>query len=219
MIALRITAQHRARQALRLGALLMLLPALSACLSSVLPPADSRRVYRLPAAEVPTAAQRLPGSLLVDAILAPLHFDRDALVATTARGEVQWIEGARWSARLPELLREHSADALERAGSADSVVQRSAQAELRWRLSGELREYGVAPDGRVHLRISWRLICVPQARSVAQRAFELTATPSAADAASHVAAFADVAAQHAQAQVRWLGELPADTCAPAGASE
>ena len=199
---------------MRLFGSLLLALSLSACLSGILPPVEQRPTFVLPEPKPVASARSLPGSLRVDDILAPAHLDTDAMVAIRPSGELQRVAGGRWSTRLPALLQSHTAAALERAGSAEAVVLRAGVAQLRWRLSGELREFNIGANGAVRLHSSWRLVCVNQAQSIAHTRLAFEQAPRGQDAASLAAAFAAVSERQAQALVIWLASIPSNECPP-----
>ena len=207
--------QAKARLALRLS-LILILPMLSGCLSSLLPKAQDRAQYALPAPAELKTKRALPGALLVDApsALAPLD-GRDVLLKRDD-GELQIMPGVAWIGPLPSLMQDLLARQIEMAGSAPAVAQSAQNYRLPLRLSSELRAFELHENGgslKVHTQISLRLICTRNNTLLAaSEPITVDAAPVPDNAVAATAALREAASLLARQVVFWLATVDATSC-------
>lgn len=124
------------------GAALLSTLWLSAC--TVLPEAESLKIFQLPAPSLSASpAAPLPLSLRIGTPRAGSVLSSPRMVVNPRGNELQNYKGARWSDPVPALLRDHLAQAFEqsRALTAVSTDENAFSADIH--LSSELRRFQV----------------------------------------------------------------------------
>jgi len=201
---------------LRFSMMLVLLPMLSGCLSSLLPKAQERALYALPAPVVLKAKTALPGALLVDIPQALAPRDSRDVLLMRDDGELQIMPGVAWVAPLPTLMQDLLARQIEMAGAAPAVAQSAQNYRLPLRLSSELRAFELHESGstlKVHTEISLRLICTRDTRLIAaSEPITVDAAPVPDNAVAATAALRDAAGMLARQVVVWLASVDARSC-------
>ncbi len=190
---------------------------LTGCLGSLLPRAQERALYTLPAPETLRARQPLPGALLVELPRASAPLAGHDVVVVREDGEVQTLPGVRWAAPAPQLLQELIARQIEQAGSAPGVA-RSTQAYAQpLRLAIELQAFELRErQGALsaHAAVTLTLVCTRDARVIASSLpLAVDAAPVPTQPSAAVAALRGAAGVLARQIVFWLDRVDAGTCA------
>jgi len=198
----------------RLGILAWSL-ALTGCLGGLLPKAEERAVFALPA-PVKMSSRALPAALLVETPRAIAPLGGPDIMVVRADGEVQILAGVRWAAPLPMLLQDLLARQIEMAGGAPSVAQSAQSYRMPLRLASDLRAFEAWVDGNamsVHAELTAHLICTQDARILASSApinIMMADLPNTATAAT--AALRDSASRLAREVTLWLSGVDAGGC-------
>jgi cholesterol transport system auxiliary component len=149
---------------------------LGAC--SILTRTEPPAIYRLPAASVPPATD-MPDeswSLRIDAPAAGALLDSNRLAVLPDGNRITVYQGARWSDRVPLLLRDRLFDAFQASGRihALSIDDSNRQADLA--LGGNLRAFQSEYQGGrpvVVIRYDAQLVRTTTQRIVAARRFDV----------------------------------------------
>jgi cholesterol transport system auxiliary component len=176
-----------ARRALLLAALL----ATAAC--SVLPKAESPDVYRLPSTPLPQApAGAVNWSLRVETPQAERMLD-SARIAVLPEGDVVSVyKGARWSDRVPVLLRNRLLEAFRNDGRITALSSDDTNLQADYVLSADLTAFQSEYRGKepvVVVRYDARLVRSNGLKIVAAHRFEVTQPVGGTTVPQVVAAF------------------------------
>jgi cholesterol transport system auxiliary component len=190
--------------------------ALSGC--SVLPKAESPDIYRLPAAPLPRAqANTVNWSLRVDAPQAERMLD-SARIAVFPQGDmVSVYKGARWSDRVPVLLRNRLVEGFRNDGRIGALSSDDTNLQADYVLSGDLTAFQSEYRDKlpvVVVRYDARLVRNSGLKIVASRRFEVTQPVNGTAVPQVVAAFGQASDALAAQVVGWTLEQHADTAAP-----
>lgn len=189
---------------------------LPGCVSQLLPKSPPRALHGLAERDWAPAGRPLQGAIWVEVPQAAAPYDGRDIVVRRGNGEVQVLPGIAWLGRSPRLLQELLLEAIEGSGAAELAVQGPAAHALRWRLASELRRFGLVErsDGslRAELALSARLVCVAEARVLADRRFRLSSQVPAQQPAAAPALLAELAAQFAEELTQWLGHVDSAAC-------
>ncbi len=171
--------------------LLAALLALAAC--SVLPKAESPDIYRLPAAALPRAqAGAVNWSLRVDTPQAERMLD-SARIAVFPQGDVVSVyKGARWSDRVPVLLRNRLLEAFRNDGRVAALSSDDTNLQADYVLSADLTAFQSEYRGKepvVVVRYDARLVRNNGLKIVAARRFEVTQPVGGTGVPQVIAAF------------------------------
>lgn len=190
-----------ARRALLLAALL----ATAAC--SVLPKAESPDIYRLPSAPLPQAqAAAVNWSLRVDTPQAERMLD-SARIAVLPEGDVVSVyKGARWSDRVPVLLRNRLLEAFRNDGRVAALSSDDTNLQADYVLSADLTAFQSEYRGKepvVVVRYDARLVRNSGLKIVAAKRFEVTRPAGGTTVPQVVAAFGQACDELAAQVVGW----------------
>lgn len=187
-------------------AVLALALLLGAC--SVLPRPETPTVYRLPGgpARAATAAAPVAWSLQVDTPQAGSSLDGARIVVLPSAEELNVYRGARWSERMPVLLRDRLFDAFQADGRirALSIDENNLQAD--YALTGNLRAFQAEYEhGRpvAVIRYDAQLIRPGAQRILAMRRFESRVPAQGKEVPQVVAAFGAAADALAAQVLPW----------------
>ncbi len=190
-------------------ALASLLGTLAAC--TLLPEAESIRVYLLPAAEAPASQ---PGERLQQALrIHTPHASRilaGARIAVVPDGnQISSYQGARWSDAAPTLLRDRLIEQFRQSGPA-AVSNEDSNLFAELELFSELRAFqSEYIDGRpqVLVRLDAQLATAPGQRILASRRFEIRRPSASPQLESVVAAFGEASDELSRQLQRWTIEV------------
>ncbi len=193
--------------------LLGLLVGLGAC--SVLPPAESPDVYRLPAvATVAASNAAIPTiSLRVDTPQAGPTLDTTRIAVAPASDIITAYQGARWSDRAPRLLRDRLIDGLRASGRYVAVGSDEASLPADIELAGDLRAFQAEyEDGRPVVAIIYdaQLVQLGSRSVLASQRFEIRRPVSGTAVPQVVTAFGEAADQLTIEVADWVATVPRD---------
>ncbi|MEE4383746.1 MAG: ABC-type transport auxiliary lipoprotein family protein [Pseudomonadales bacterium] len=136
------------------------------------------------------------------AALQPLASER--IATRSEEGALGVLSGARWAASGTRMVQEQLLRAFEGDGRLRAVSRAGEGIERDCVLASDLRafEYEQA-TGRVRTALQARLVCGPERRLVASRAFAAEAGVTGSGAPAVVAAFEGASADLVAAVVRW----------------
>lgn len=155
---------------------------LTACLllgaCAILPKTEPLTIYRLPTALAhPTAdATPLAWSLRIDTPHASTLLDSDRLTVLPDGDRITTYQGARWSGRVPVLLRDRLFDTFQAAGRIHALSADDSNLQADFELAGNLRAFqSEYQDGRpvVVIRYDAQLVRTGAQRIVAARRFDV----------------------------------------------
>ncbi len=184
-------------------AVLAALLLLAAC--SVLPRAEPPTIYRLPAAPAPTPAAGAPldMSLRIDAPQAGGALNGTRIVVLPAGDQLTVYKGARWSERMPALLRDRLFDAFQADGRVRALSMDENNLQADYALAGSLRAFQSEYENDrpvAVIRYDAQLIRPGAQRILAARRFEVR-VPARGKALPQVVAAFGAAADRLAAQV------------------
>ncbi|MFP4183518.1 MAG: ABC-type transport auxiliary lipoprotein family protein [Halorhodospira sp.] len=184
----------------------------SAC--SILPEAERYAAYRLapldpPAAE-PSADWTLrieqpEGSKLVTGSRIPIRLEGDQLSA---------YSGARWVSPLPQLWRDHLAEAFRSDGRLPRITGDGDQASADLTLQATLRAFWIETPGsdpQARVAIDTRLVDTRRQRILETERFEATAGMDGHDASTAVTALGTANNQVVRSLIDWTLEAAPTT--------
>lgn len=177
---------------------------LSAC--SILPQSEPLDIYLLPASALPAQTQAVDWSLRISTPSSGELLDGTRIVVLPEPGRINTYQGARWSERTPQLVRQRLLDAFQDDGriKALSTEDQHLQADLE--LVSELRSFqSQYRDGRpeAQIQLDVRLVDVRAQRILASRRLHASQVASDTSVAAVVAAFGQAGDQLSRELVDW----------------
>ena len=177
---------------------------LGAC--SILPQSEPLDIYLLPAAALPARTQAVDWSLRLNTPSSSELLDGTRIVVLPEPGRINTYQGARWSERTPQLVRQRLLDAFQDDGriKALSTEDQHLQADLE--LVSELRSFqSQYRDGRpeAQFQLDVRLVDVRAQRILASRRFSVRQAASDTSVAAVVAAFGQASDRLSHELVDW----------------
>lgn len=174
---------------------------------SVLPKAESPDIYRLPSTALPHAqAGAVNWSLRVDTPQADRSID-SARIAVLPRGDVVSVyQGARWSDRVPTLLRNRLLEAFRDDGRIAALSSDDMNLQADYALSGDLTAFqSEYRSGQpvIVVRYDARLVRNSGLRIVATHRFEISQPVGGTAVPQVVAAFGQASDALANQIVGW----------------
>ena len=194
------------RHSLSRFALLGLFSLLSAC--SVLPEAETLRIFLLPTAPVepqasePTRQQ----ALRINTPQASRILASQRIAVVPQGNEISAYGGARWSDAAPVLLRDRLIEGFQRDGRMPSVSNEDANLYADYGLHSDLRAFqSVYVDGKpvVLITLDTRLVEVNTQRTLANRRFEVRQPASDTGIEQVVEAFGKASDRLSREVVDW----------------
>ena len=194
------------RHSLSRFALLGLFSLLAAC--SVLPEAETLRIFLLPTAPVepqasePTRQQ----ALRINTPQASRILASQRIAVVPQGNEISAYGGARWSDAAPVLLRDRLIEAFQRDGRMPSVSNEDANLYADYSLHSDLRAFqSVYVDGKpvVLITLDTRLVEVNTQRTLANRRFEVRQPASDTGIEQVVEAFGKASDRLSREVVDW----------------
>jgi len=191
--------------AARRAPLLAALLATAAC--SVLPKAETPEIYRLPAASLPQAqAGAVSWSLRVDTPQAERMLDSARIAVLPAGDTVSVYKGARWSDRVPVLLRNRLLEGFRNDGRITALSSDDTSLQADYVLDADLTAFQSEYRGKdpvVVVRYDARLVRNSGLKIVAARRFEVTQAVNGTAVPQVVAAFGQAGDALAAQVVGW----------------
>ena len=194
------------RHSLSRFALLGLFSLLAAC--SVLPEAETLRIFLLPTAQVepqasePTRQQ----ALRINTPQASRILASQRIAVVPQGNEISAYGGARWSDAAPVLLRDRLIEAFQRDGRMPSVSNEDANLYADYSLHSDLRAFqSVYVDGKpvVLITLDTRLVEVNTQHTLANRRFEVRQPASDTGIEQVVEAFGKASDRLSREVVDW----------------
>ena len=196
--------------------LLLCLPWLAGCLSSVLPEAEQTELYQFPPSRLTAGTAAPSPALVVERPTAIAALEGDRLLAIVSSGEVQRVGNARWVGDPAGLVQDALIERLRQLQAASSVDRNALRLGPAWRLQGELRALHYQPDrDQASVELMLHLIC-PGHGSLGQRRFRADVQPAARAPDAIVLGLAEGLDQIAVDVAHWLASSRSE-CAPAEA--
>ena len=194
------------RHSLSRFALLGLFSLLAAC--SVLPEAETLRIFLLPTAPVePQASEPTRQQALRNNTPQASRILASQRIAVVPQGnEISAYGGARWSDAAPVLLRDRLIEAFQRDGRMPSVSNEDANLYADYSLHSDLRAFqSVYVDGKpvVLITLDTRLVEVNTQRTLANRRFEVRQPASDTGIEQVVEAFGKASDRLSREVVDW----------------
>jgi cholesterol transport system auxiliary component len=180
------------RRAIGVGIAVLLAAAVASC--SILPKAETRDVYVLPAATraTPPASPPVTWSLRINTPKATGFLDSNRIAVMPDASRITVYQGARWSDDAAVLMRDRLVDAFRADTRLALVGNGEANERADRELDGQLRAFQTeylngAPI--VVIRYDAQVVEVRTRRIIATRSFEARSTPRGSDVVSAVSAF------------------------------
>lgn len=194
------------RHSLSRFALLGLFSLLSAC--SVLPEAETLRIFLLPTAPVEPQASETTRqqALRINTPQASRILASQRIAVVPQGNEISAYGGARWSDAAPVLLRDRLIEAFQRDGRMPSVSNEDANLYADYSLHSDLRAFqSVYVDGKpvVLITLDTRLVEVNTQRTLANRRFEVRQPASDTGIEQVVEAFGKASDRLSREVVDW----------------
>jgi len=182
---------------------------------SVLPKAESPDIYRLPSTPLPhSQAAAVSWSLRIDTPQADRSID-SARIAVLPQGDVISVyKGARWSDRVPTLLRNRLLEAFRDDGRVSALSSDDMNLQADYGLSGDLTAFQSEYRGGqpvVVVRYDARLVRNSGLRIVATHRFEISQPVSGTAVPQVVAAIGQAGDTLARQVVDWTLQQRMDT--------
>ncbi|MCI0917631.1 membrane integrity-associated transporter subunit PqiC [Pseudomonas stutzeri] len=194
------------RHSLSRFALLGLFSLLSAC--SVLPEAETLRIFLLPTAPVEPQASETTRqqALRINTPQASRILASQRIAVVPQGNEISAYGGARWSDAAPVLLRDRLIEAFQRDGRMPSVSNEDANLYADYSLHSDLRAFqSVYVDGKpvVLITLDTRLVEVNTQHTLANRRFEVRQPASDTGIEQVVEAFGKASDRLSRQVVDW----------------
>ncbi|MFW6094374.1 MAG: ABC-type transport auxiliary lipoprotein family protein [Pseudomonadota bacterium] len=195
---------------LRVWVLIGLALAAGAC--TVLPESQPLEVFALPASELEHTAAAAAGAgrhLRIDAPGASGLLRSDRILVAHRDNRLSVYAGARWSAQVPTLWRDHLVDAFSGAAGFASVTSDAANLQADRVLGGTLRAFQVndaGPSPAVEIRLDARLIDPGSRRVLAARRLSVREPAGGRSVENAVRAFGRAGDRLAEQLVSWTLE-------------
>jgi cholesterol transport system auxiliary component len=180
------------RQVIGIGVAALFAAMIASC--SILPKAEPRNVYVLPATSrtTPSTASPVSWSLRINTPKASGVLDSDRIAVMPDASRITVYQGASWNDDDALLLRNHLVDAFRMDGRVAMVSNGDANQAADRELDGQLRSFQTeylngVPS--VVIRYDAQLIDTRTRRMLATRSFEVHSSPARSDIVSVVNAF------------------------------
>lgn len=177
---------------------------LSAC--SILPQSEPLDIYLLPAAALPARTQAVDWSLRISTPSSGELLDGTRIVVLPEPGRINTYQGARWSERTPQLMRQRLLDAFQDDARVKALSTEDQHLQADLELVSELRSFqSQYRDGRPEalIQLDVRLVDVRGQRILASRRFSVSQAAGDTSVAAVVAAFGQAGDQLSRELVDW----------------
>ncbi len=163
----------------------------------------------------------IKAQLIIEEPVAARGIDSDRIALRPRPIEIKYFAGSRWSDRAPKMVQTLMIESFENTGKIVAVGRQSIGLRSDFVIKSELREFqaeyfkmGAMPD--IHIRLSVKLIKMPDARIVASQTFERTELASGKEITAIVEDFDETLGKVLRRSVEWsLREIDAQTKHPA----
>ena len=182
---------------------------LAACLlgaCSILPQSEPLDIYLLPAAALPAQTQAVDWSLRISTPSSGELLDGTRIVVLPEPGRINTYQGARWSERTPQLMRQRLLDAFQDDARVKALSTEDQHLQADLELVSELRSFqSQYRDGRPEalIQLDVRLVDVRAQRILASRRFNVSQVAGDTSVAAVVAAFGQAGDQLSRELVDW----------------
>lgn len=182
---------------------------LAACLlgaCSILPQSEPLDIYLLPAAALPARTQAVDWSLRISTPSSGELLDGTRIVVLPEPGRINTYQGARWSERTPQLVRQRLLDAFQDDARVKALSTEDQHLQADLELVSELRSFqSQYRDGRPEalIQLDVRLVDVRAQRILASRRFSVSQAAGDTSVAAVVAAFGQAGDQLSRELVDW----------------
>jgi cholesterol transport system auxiliary component len=186
------------RRAMKFSIVVLLVTLVAGC--SVLPKAEPRDVYVLPAAAGTTrpAAPPLTWSLRIDTPRASGFLDSNRIAVMPDAARITVYQGARWSDNAAILVRDRLTDAFRLDGRVALVSNDDANQAVDRELDGQLRSFQTEYSGSVPS------VVIRYDAQLVEISFEVRSSPARSDVVSVVNAFGAASDQLTTEVVSWV---------------
>jgi cholesterol transport system auxiliary component len=135
--------------------------------------------------------------------------DGQNIVIRPADGSIQYLKGAQWSDRLPEVVQARLADAFQKSGAFGGVGKPGEGLAIDYQIITEIRrvEVDVAAGGRAHVELFVRVLNDRNGVVRASKVFTADAALSGSGNQAYVAALDSAFNAAAADIVRWADSL------------
>ncbi|WP_322979440.1 ABC-type transport auxiliary lipoprotein family protein [Pseudomonas sp. C11] len=177
---------------------------LGAC--SILPQSEPLDIYLLPAAALPARTQAVDWSLRISTPSSGELLDGTRIVVLPEPGRINTYQGARWSERTPQLVRQRLLDAFQDDARVKALSTEDQHLQADLELVSELRSFqSQYRDGRPEalIQLDVRLVDVRAQRILASRRFSVSQAAGDTSVAAVVAAFGQAGDQLSRELVDW----------------
>lgn len=177
---------------------------LGAC--SILPQSEPLDIYLLPAAALPAQTQAVDWSLRIGTPSSGELLDGTRIVVLPEPGRINTYQGARWSERTPQLMRQRLLDAFQDDARVKALSTEDQHLQADLELVSELRSFqSQYRDGRPEalIQLDVRLVDVRAQRILASRRFNVSQAAGDTSVAAVVAAFGQASDQLSRELVDW----------------
>lgn len=177
---------------------------LGAC--SILPQSEPLDIYLLPAAALPAQTQAVDWSLRISTPSSGELLDGTRIVVLPEPGRINTYQGARWSERTPQLMRQRLLDAFQDDARVKALSTEDQHLQADLELVSELRSFqSQYRDGRPEalIQLDVRLVDVRAQRILASRRFSVSQAAGDTSVAAVVAAFGQAGDQLSRELVDW----------------
>lgn len=184
--------------------LLLAASLLGAC--SILPQSEPLDIYLLPAAALPARTQAVDWSLRIGTPSSGELLDGTRIVVLPEPGRINTYQGARWSERTPQLMRQRLLDAFQDDARVKALSTEDQHLQADLELVSELRSFqSQYRDGRPEalIQLDVRLVDVRAQRILASRRFSVSQAAGDTSVAAVVAAFGQAGDQLSRELVDW----------------
>ena len=177
---------------------------LGAC--SILPQSEPLDIYLLPAAALLARTQAVDWSLRISTPSSGELLDGTRIVVLPEPGRINTYQGARWSERTPQLMRQRLLDAFQDDARVKALSTEDQHLQADLELVSELRSFqSQYHDGRPEalIQLDVRLVDVRAQRILASRRFSVSQAAGDTSVAAVVAAFGQAGDQLSRELVDW----------------
>ncbi|MBI1328554.1 MAG: hypothetical protein GC166_01480 [Alphaproteobacteria bacterium] len=189
---------------------------LTACAGVVGPP-PAGTIYRLNPGLVAAAEHTAPVSwqLIVASPLAPQSLDTDRIALLQGPSVQDYYANAQWTDRAPAMVQSLLVEAFETDGTVKAVGREDSGIKANYILQSEMRDFEAQYDvrdtpPRVVVKLSMRLVVVPERTVLGTRTITKTVQAKANTLVAVTDAFSQAAGDAANEAVSWtLATVPA----------
>jgi cholesterol transport system auxiliary component len=166
------------------------------------PPLDT---YELTAPDVSGPGGRSRAQILVADPTALKALDGQNIVIKTGPGVIQYLKGAQWADRLPEIVQARLAETFQKSGKFEGVGKPGEGLAIDYQIQAEIRSFDIRVDGSRHAQVQIFVKLLNDRNGVvrASRTFDATSPLSGSTNDDYVAALDRAFGEAAVAIVDW----------------